>query len=384
MEIKCKYWNRVWKGPDFTSYYGCQVSEASITKPGTDIKAFIGEHEQGKTIFDVEMVWFDNTAVIEYIPRRIHLIFPNLKILIIGFCGLKSINCNDLKGFENLEIFWIYKSKLRSLPLDLFKGMTKLKDFQVFGNDLEFLSSKLLEPIADNQLERVNFQSNKISAFYQPGAEGSAASLQALMDIIDKNCDLPFKDGERKQFDQVFPATLENLWTFGQYSDLTIIGGAIDSKKFLVHKNVLAAHSRVLAVSGDVMKITDFSADAVQQLLRFMYTGRLKIWNVTEVFAIAAKYEVKLLKERTEKIIVRIVTKSNAIEVFSLGHLHNSEVMKRSAFGEIEKMFSGRMLDYKLIGKPEDLKELIEARRKFQEAETELNLTLKNFEKVIE
>jgi hypothetical protein len=78
--------------------------------------------------------------------------------------------------------------------------------------------------------------------------------------------------------------------------------------------------------------------------------------NAIEVFAIASKYDVKLLKERTEKIIVTKLNESNAVEVFCLGHLHNSNVMKRAAFGEIEKMFPETDLYY-------DLKRLIEAHR---------------------
>jgi hypothetical protein len=51
-----------------------------------------------------------------------------------------------------------------------------------------FLSSELLEPILDNQLEQVDFRNN---ALYQPGAKGSVASLEELLDIIDKNCECP-------------------------------------------------------------------------------------------------------------------------------------------------------------------------------------------------
>jgi Leucine-rich repeat (LRR) protein len=388
MELKCKFSNRGWNQTKVIFFYGCQVPEASIRKPGTEIKAFIGEHEQGKTNIDVKMIWFENTAITEFLPRNLHKIFPNLKALIIGNCGLKKIDRRDLTGLENLEILWIYKNQLRTLPSDLFKGMTKLNNIHFFGNEFDCLSSEVLEPISRNQLERVSFRSNTINAHYQPEVEGSVASLQELMEIIDKNCDLPFGRGEKKEFDQACIATLENLWTSGQYSDLIVIGGANYSKEFRVHKTVLAAQSRVLALSfpaaDDVMKITDFSSDTVEQLLRFMYTGKLKKWNAIEVYAIAAKYDVKLLKERTEKIIVDNVNESNAIEVFGLGYLHNSDVMKRAAFGEIEKMFPDRMLDYELIENPEDLKQLIEAHCKFLEAEAELDSTLKNFEKVIE
>jgi hypothetical protein len=115
-----------------------------------------------------------------------------------------------------------------------------------------------------------------------------------------------------------------------------------------------------------------------------MYTGRLKKCNATEVYAIASKYDVKLLKKMTEKIIVDDVNETDAFEVFNLGHLHNSDEMKRVAFREIEKMFPGRVLDYQLIGNPDDLKHLIKVHRKFQEFEAELDSKLKKIEKMID
>jgi hypothetical protein len=118
--------------------------------------------------------------------------------------------------------------------------------------------------------------------------------------------------------------------------------------------------------------------------LRFMYTGRLKKCNATEVYAIASKYDVKLLKKMTQKIIVDDVNETDAFEVFNLGYLHNSDELKRVAFREIENMFPGRVLDYQLIRKPEDFNQLIEVHRKFQQVQAELDLKLKKIEKMIE
>jgi hypothetical protein len=68
------------------------------------------------------------------------------------------------------------------------------------------------------------------------------------MKFIEENCELPTKKQN----------------SMNQSKDLVIIGGATKSKEFRVHKNVLAAQSRVLALSfsvnDDILKITDFSA----------------------------------------------------------------------------------------------------------------------------
>jgi Leucine-rich repeat (LRR) protein len=387
MEIKGEFLT-VLRTSTKTSYYGCKITEAMITKEETEIKAIIGDHLQGKTNLYVCYLWLQN-SVIQYLPHGFQKIFPNLKVLHVKNCGLKKITRKELEGFENLETFTLAHNQLRSLPSDLFTEMSKLKNIYVNEDKLKFLSSQILAPIAENQLERVYFNNAlEIDAMYQPGTEECVASLQELMDVIDKHFDLPFNDDEKEEFNQTCIATFENLWTSGQYSDLTIIGGPIILKEFHVHKNVLAAQSSVFAVlfsdGRNGMKITEFTTEAVEQFLRFMYTGTLKKCNVQEVFAIASKFEVKLLIERTEKIIAENVNESNAMEVFNLGHLHNSDVMKRAAFRQIEKMFPERMLEYELLGKPEDLRQLIEIHRKAQKVNAELDATLKKFEKVIE
>jgi Leucine-rich repeat (LRR) protein len=382
MEIKCKFGGLIWSRTN-VSYYGCEVKEASITEPGTEIKGFDGEHQQGKTNFDVENLWFNNTSV-EHFPRGLSKIFPNLKVLDIKNCGLKKISRNNLKGLEDLEVICIRSNNLRSLPSDLFKGMTNLKDIFLCGNKLEFLSSKLLEPIAGNQLGRVKLgNSKKINAFCQPGVEGSVASLQELMKIIDKNCERPEEDIEKEEIAKTFAAGFEELWTSKDFADFTIIGGFDgSSEEFAVHKNVLAMQSSVLnAVFKNNMKeaqtgkmtIEDFSVDAVEGMFKFMYTGEVNENIAMDLYAIASKYDVKNLKSRTEKIILQSIDNSNALEVFGLGHQYNSEPLIREAFDEIQKMFSETPLKESLMNKPGNVKHLVEAhrcrQRKVEEAE---------------
>jgi BTB/POZ domain/Leucine rich repeat len=375
MELNCEFEIYAWARTE-VDYYGCGITEEPIIQPGTAIKAFIGEHQEGFTNFDVEMISFLEKISIEYLPRGLSKIFPNLKALDIDSCGLKKITRNDLTGLENLEAFCINNSKLRSLPSDLFEGMTKLKEISLCDNKLEFLSSQLLEAIAGNQLERVDFRSNtKIDAFYQPGEEGSVASLQELMEIIDKDCESPENDeDEEEEFMRSFAAGFKDLWTTKDFSDFRIIGGFDgSSKEFAVHKIVLATQSDVFAavLKNDNMKeaqtgtmtIDDFSADTVEGMLQFMYTGQIKKLVAMDLYAIASRYHVKNLKSRTEKIMLRNIDETNALEVFGLGHQYNSIKMKLAAFEEIKKMFPNTPLRDELMTKPENLKEIVNAGR---------------------
>jgi BTB/POZ domain len=178
-------------------------------------------------------------------------------------------------------------------------------------------------------------------------------------------------------------AGFKELWMSGEYSDFTIIAG---KEEFAVHKNVLATQSPVLAAifKNDMkekktgkMIIEDFSLDAVEVMLYFMYTGEIvDESNAMDLYAIASKYEVTSLKSTAHKLILRNLGESNAIEIFGLGHQHNSDRIKRAAFEVIKKMFPWKVLEDELMEDPKTLKKLIDAARKIQEGQAEIDKLL--------
>jgi hypothetical protein len=366
-----------------------------ITNPETEIKTFVGEQRQGKTNNDVAAIFFVEPSVY-FFPRNLQHIFPNLRYLKMSNCDLQRITRDDLVGLENLERLYLQNNKLTSLPSDLFIGFKYLKFIWLGENNLEYLSSKLLEPILGNQLQTVNFEDNtKINAFYQPGKEGSVASLQELMNIIDLNCEPP-KDEIKEEFKNTFNAGFKELWTSKDFSDFTIIGGFDGkSKEFAVHKIVLGIQSSVLlaAFKNDKMEeaqtgkmtINDFSADTVEGMLCYMYTGEVNGSIAMDLFTIADKYDVDNLKSRCEKIILYNINDSNALEIIHFGHHHSLDELERAAFNRIKKMFPEIKFSDELIKKkPEDLKEIIEIhcsrKRKIQEAEEEFRAKMQKFD----
>lgn len=54
MEIQCAFKYVDWR--DNSNLYTCVVEEAAITKPGTKIEAFVGDHLPQKSSEDVEAV----------------------------------------------------------------------------------------------------------------------------------------------------------------------------------------------------------------------------------------------------------------------------------------------------------------------------------------
>jgi Leucine-rich repeat (LRR) protein len=357
MELKCEFKSVVYEGVE---YYTCVVKKASITKAYTKIKNTIGEHLPGKSNQDVESIEFQDTTV-RYFPRGLHKIFPALKVLRIDFCGLKSISRDDLIGLEKLEALDLRSNDLEWLPSNLLVRMTNLKRIVFFDSKLERISSKLLEPIASSLL--VNFNSNtKINSYFSPGFGGSTKSLQELMKIIDKNCEKPDEREEmlseiydRQEFDRDFVVGFKDLWETKNFSDFSIVA---ESKVFEVHKCVLATQSSVFT--------TIFLNDMEEAHGEY----------AMDLFAIAAKYEVKNLKRITKILVLRNIDESNALEVFGLGYLYKSDDLKRCGFAVIQQMFPEEDLHDSMMEKPEELREIFEDGRKIQEIQEKMKSKL--------
>lgn len=371
MELTCRFRNHY-----LSEKYTCEVDYINL-KPGTIIKSITGQHEDGKTNLDVHAIWFSRLNHSTYLLRGFSNIFPNLTFLRVYLYKLKEITRDDLVGLENLEELDASYCGLTFLPDNLFEGMRKLKVISFSNNKLVHLSSKLLKPLLLNQMSSINFENNpNINSFYDSGdKEGSVNSLEDLMDIIDKNCGPPIpSNGE------IFTTGTKTLWASKKFTDFTIVVG---EKKIHVHKNILAIHSSVfMAMLGGVNKeslegkmfIDDFSAEVVEEFLRYIYTGKIPNEKLAmDLFAIAAKYNVIKLKREFELMVLQNIDESNAYEVLVLGNLYESENMKKLAFTELNSMRQTKDLPSELINQPDRLKEYVEAKR---ECDRQLNKLL--------
>lgn len=393
MKIKCEYQNVEWfYGSDSSNrtLYACVITSSSITKENIEITAIEGVHHQRKTDENVEAICFNNT-VVEYFPRGLQKLFPRLIALQIANCGLREITRYDLKGFENLEILDLPLNQLTLLPNDLFSNVPNLKNIRFYKNKIRYLSSKLFQPLTRKELKYVDFKGNdKIHSFYccerrqfnypflmkYPGVfcmQESVATVAALKKIIDENCDSPHPVAPTKDFFlEKMSKGFESMWTSGKFSDFTVLVG---SKKFNVHKNVLALSSskfekmfldESLENETDQMNIEDLNEKSVEDFLRFCYTGSIRNdMNAVEVFSLASKLDVLELKTFTEDLLVTQINEINAFKVFCLGHAYNSDKLKRAAFKEVINMFPNDVFPESLMENVEAMRGLIEIRTKY-------------------
>lgn len=182
MELNCDF-------EDYPGGYGytCYLNSLEIKEPGTKIKSICGDHHSGKTNDDVNCLLFDST--VNFIPANLSEFFPNLKILNICNCSLKSICSEDLRGFQDLEVLLLDGNNLTTLPDDLFENTPKLNNISLKSNKIEFMSSKLFSPIITNDFFYIGLKNNtRIDEVFFTKFEESVPSLDVLMNIIDSQC----------------------------------------------------------------------------------------------------------------------------------------------------------------------------------------------------
>lgn len=364
MEVNCEF-KRL---RDFQMYM-CVVTSAFITKPNTIIKKFKGVHKIGKSHQDVCGILFTHLNI-EFFPHGLGEQFPNLVTVFINNCNLKVIFRRDLVGLENLEHFCLNFNELKSLPSNLFVNMNKLKKVSISDNQLENLSSKLLQPFEEKNEVFFNFRRNSsIDSFFNPMLAGSEASLSQLMKVIDEKCGKPDELDVLEAFKESVMNGCKDLWMSGRFSDFLIVAG---KKEFRVHKSVLATQSESFSIMFEKnkaireMKVTDFSAESVEMVLRFMYTGEipeLDVVNTLELFSLSANCKIELLKTKSKEMVMEKLDQENALEIFTLGYQYDTLDMQQLAFDEIKKMFPGVEFSEDLMMDIASLKELVEGNR---------------------
>ena len=371
MEVECKYKLANWfKGQRKIEVYTGIGN--SIKNPGTSVSFIKGVHQEDKTNRDVGAIAFVRKKL-EQFPRGIQNFFPFLTCLHIADCGLKNITRRDLLGLENLKILFLNQNKLKALPDNLFKSMPDLERIAFYNNEITRMSSKLFEPLNKEKLNFANFKGNP-SIDYRFDSDDGDTSLDVLMKKIDESCESP--DGEmtadkkyREKYHLLMKSS-EELYVNGLFSDFTI---NVRGEELKVHKFVLSVQSSVFkamfmnedAEEDGLKYFNNVTNEAFKEFLHFFYSGDIKNEdNATQLFELAVKFDVPLLKLDCEDIIVSSLKESNMIEIYNLGHTNNSDKIKREAFAIIQEILpevTDNMLD-----EHEMLNDLVDLKRRMK------------------
>lgn len=144
----------------------------------------IGDHLEDYTNDEVEAISFTDMQIDRF-PRHIHRFFPNLKVVTMNSCGLRSITKLDLMGLKNLRQLTMNGNNIISLPGNLFDETPKIETLSFYGNKIEFIDSNIFNSLRG--LKYANFKMNvSIDACYK--SEGNGITLRDLMTIVREKC----------------------------------------------------------------------------------------------------------------------------------------------------------------------------------------------------
>lgn len=192
-----------------------------------------------------------------------------------------------------------------------------------------FTPDKMLEPI---------FGKEKIKAFWMVKyLKGHLTDDRENSDWISP--DKVLVDKSEMQMKAAMSTNIGKLLQSGESSDFKII---CMEKIFPVHRNILTCSSSVfhsmltndsLESPTSQMIIEDMAAETVEDILNFIYTGRVENLDkkAMDLFVGADRYNLPALKDACVEAMISGLTVSNALDLLVLADMHHSEKLKAAA-----------------------------------------------------
>ena len=167
-------------------------------------------------------------------------------------------------------------------------------------------------------------------------------------------CCTMFLDKTKSYSDKIRNGKIENFDDFAmllrnnELSDVTIIFET-GHKKMSAHSYILAKKSSVfeamfkhdmLESKNKQVNITDISNKAIKNMIRFIYTGALRLGEVSvelDVLKAADKYDINNLKEMCEERISKKLSIENCFEILQAAQQFNADKLKDKAIEFIAK-----------------------------------------------
>lgn len=118
--------------------------------------------------------------IVHHMPSSLEQYFPQLEVLQIWSCGLRSLTKNDIKVFEDLKEVSMSGNEIETLQSDLFAANPKVTKIDFSRNNLKHIGFNLLVP-----LENLMFVD-----FYQNFCinDGSRNRIGTLVRNLRRNC----------------------------------------------------------------------------------------------------------------------------------------------------------------------------------------------------
>lgn len=163
---------------------------------------------------------------------------------------------------------------------------------------------------------------------------------------------------------------IKSLYETGENSDATI---SVGDKVLKVHKCILSARSSVFAgmfrhcmteTETNNVEIVDFDFDTMNELLRFVYTGKVKFSPklTMPLMQAAEKYDLQTLKQMCIKNLKNDINVDNCSEALALADLYSCPELRLPAMdfivNNIDKVIDTEDFEGMILTNPKLMKEI--------------------------
>ena len=132
---------------------------------------------------------------------------------------------------------------------------------------------------------------------------------------------------------------MDNARRRDRYTDITVV---TKEKEFKAHKVVLACQSAFFETcleerwkkegDGSRIEMLDVSADIMEAILTYMYTGKVTDIDNTahDLLPKANEYQLEGLKTKCEEALIKALTSETVIDILLMADMHNAQKLKES------------------------------------------------------
>lgn len=146
------------------SFYDCELA---INNPnGFDgFESIEGEHYDGKTYDDVNVILFKNSSETKNFPRIICDTFENVEVISISdSIGLSEIGINSFVNCKKLLFLTLISNELKQIDANAFENNENLAHLYISRNQISQLPENIFKPLKN--LQTLSLYSNKIEVVY--------------------------------------------------------------------------------------------------------------------------------------------------------------------------------------------------------------------------
>jgi hypothetical protein len=132
--IECEFETKGF--PTDGGIYTCELRvDPSITSPGVTVTSATGSHKPSMSHADVQG-FYSLFNTINFMPRGLNDVFPNLIGIAIDNAGIKEIHQSDMKQFPRLKDLCLFGNAITVVGQDLFKFNTELEYISLDDNKI--------------------------------------------------------------------------------------------------------------------------------------------------------------------------------------------------------------------------------------------------------